>query len=44
MARTTTTLGDIAPEQVRLHVCWGNYARPHHKEVPLDEIIDQVLS
>jgi 5-methyltetrahydropteroyltriglutamate--homocysteine methyltransferase len=36
-------LGQIPPEQVRLHVCWGNYAGPHHKDVPLEQIIDEVL-
>ncbi len=36
-------LGQIPSEQVRLHVCWGNYAGPHHKDVPLEQIIDQVL-
>ena len=30
-------LDGIPPEQVRLHVCWGNYAGPHHKDVPLAE-------
>ena len=36
-------LEGIAPEQVRFHVCWGNYAGPHHKDVPLANIIDEVL-
>jgi 5-methyltetrahydropteroyltriglutamate--homocysteine methyltransferase len=36
-------LDGIPPEKVRLHVCWGNYGGPHHKDVPLREIIDQVL-
>jgi 5-methyltetrahydropteroyltriglutamate--homocysteine methyltransferase len=36
-------LDGIAPERVRLHVCWGNIASPHHCDVPLAEIIDQVL-
>ncbi|MBV9944207.1 MAG: cobalamin-independent methionine synthase II family protein [Solirubrobacterales bacterium] len=36
-------LEGIAPEQVRFHVCWGNYGGPHHKDIPLAEIIDQVL-
>ncbi|HEX4009147.1 MAG TPA: cobalamin-independent methionine synthase II family protein [Solirubrobacteraceae bacterium] len=36
-------LDGIPAEQVRFHVCWGNYAGPHHKDVPLAEIIDQVL-
>jgi 5-methyltetrahydropteroyltriglutamate--homocysteine methyltransferase len=33
----------IPPDQVRLHVCWGNYAGPHHKDVPLADIIGEVL-
>ena len=36
-------LDGIPPEQVRLHVCWGNYAGPHHKDVPLKKIIGEVL-
>lgn len=36
-------LAGIAPEQVRLHVCWGNYGGPHHKDVPLADIIGEVL-
>lgn len=38
-----TALGEIPPEQVRLHVCWGNYAGPHHMDVPLEQIIGEVL-
>ena len=33
----------IPPEQMRLHVCWGNYAGPHHKDVPLREIVRPIL-
>jgi 5-methyltetrahydropteroyltriglutamate--homocysteine methyltransferase len=29
----------IPREQVRLHVCWGNYAGPHTFDVPLAEIL-----
>ncbi len=36
-------LAGIAAEQVRLHVCWGNYGGPHHRDVPLADIIDHVL-
>jgi 5-methyltetrahydropteroyltriglutamate--homocysteine methyltransferase len=36
-------LDGIPEEQIRLHVCWGNYAGPHHKDVPLQDIIDPVL-
>jgi 5-methyltetrahydropteroyltriglutamate--homocysteine methyltransferase len=30
----------IPAEQVRVHVCWGNYPGPHHRDVPLKDIID----
>src|SRR5919199_3699253 len=36
-------LDGIPPEQVRLHVCWGNYAGPHHKDVPLRDIVGEVF-
>jgi len=36
-------LDGIPPERVRLHVCWGNIASPHHCDVPLADIIDHVL-
>jgi 5-methyltetrahydropteroyltriglutamate--homocysteine methyltransferase len=36
-------LDGIPPQQVRLHVCWGNYAGPHHKDVPLADIVGEVL-
>jgi 5-methyltetrahydropteroyltriglutamate--homocysteine methyltransferase len=35
---------DIPPEQMRLHLCWGNYEGPHHLDVPLKDIIDIVLT
>ena len=38
-----TALEGIPPEQVRLHVCWGNYGGPHHCDVPLEQIITDVL-
>lgn len=34
----------IPPEQLRMHLCWGNYEGPHHLDVPLKDIIDIVLS
>ena len=30
---------NIPPEQVRLHVCWGNTEAPHHYDVPLADIL-----
>jgi 5-methyltetrahydropteroyltriglutamate--homocysteine methyltransferase len=35
---------NIAPEQMRMHVCWGNYEGPHDFDIPLETIIDIVLS
>jgi 5-methyltetrahydropteroyltriglutamate--homocysteine methyltransferase len=32
-------LEGIDPEQVRIHVCWGNYPGPHHHDVPLADIV-----
>ena len=32
-------LRNIPPEQVRLHVCWGNSEGPHHYDVPLQDIL-----
>jgi 5-methyltetrahydropteroyltriglutamate--homocysteine methyltransferase len=34
----------IPPEAMRLHVCWGNYEGPHHLDVPLEQILDDVLA
>ena len=34
---------DIPADQLRLHLCWGNYEGPHHRDVPLHDIIDLVL-
>ncbi len=36
-------LADIPPDRLRLHLCWGNYEGPHHRDVPLREIVDIVL-
>ena len=36
-------LRDIAPERIRMHICWGNYPSPHHHDIPLSEIADIVL-
>jgi 5-methyltetrahydropteroyltriglutamate--homocysteine methyltransferase len=36
-------LSSIPPEQLRMHLCWGNYEGPHHCDVPLADIIDVVF-
>jgi 5-methyltetrahydropteroyltriglutamate--homocysteine methyltransferase len=36
-------VANIPPEQLRMHLCWGNYEGPHHCDVPLADVIDIVL-
>jgi 5-methyltetrahydropteroyltriglutamate--homocysteine methyltransferase len=33
----------IPAEKMRLHLCWGNYAGPHHHDVEMRDIIEPVL-
>jgi 5-methyltetrahydropteroyltriglutamate--homocysteine methyltransferase len=35
-------LVNIPREQVRMHLCWGNYPGPHHFDIPFQEIVDVV--
>jgi 5-methyltetrahydropteroyltriglutamate--homocysteine methyltransferase len=37
-------LAGLPEEQLRLHLCWGNYEGPHTGDVALAEIIDIALS
>ncbi len=34
---------DIPPDDMRMHLCWGNYEGPHHHDVALRDIIDIVF-
>jgi 5-methyltetrahydropteroyltriglutamate--homocysteine methyltransferase len=33
----------VPAEQLRMHLCWGNYEGPHHCDVPLADVIDIVF-
>jgi 5-methyltetrahydropteroyltriglutamate--homocysteine methyltransferase len=35
-------LVNVPAQQVRMHLCWGNYPGPHHLDVPLHDIVDVV--
>jgi 5-methyltetrahydropteroyltriglutamate--homocysteine methyltransferase len=35
---------NVPPEQLRMHLCWGNYEGPHHRDVPLADIVDIVFT
>lgn len=39
IAALNLAIQNIPPEQVRLHVCWGNYDGPHTHDVPLEDIL-----
>lgn len=34
---------NIPADKMRLHLCWGNYPGPHHRDIPLRKIIGSVL-
>jgi len=36
-------LRDIPADRMRLHLCWGNYEGPHHRDIPLREILPIAL-
>ena len=36
-------LANVPKDRVRLHLCWGNYEGPHHRDIPLREIIETAL-
>jgi 5-methyltetrahydropteroyltriglutamate--homocysteine methyltransferase len=36
-------VANIPAEQLRMHLCWGNYEGPHHYDVPLADVIDIVF-
>lgn len=38
-----TAVAGIDPDQLRMHLCWGNYESPHHRDVELADIVDIVL-
>jgi 5-methyltetrahydropteroyltriglutamate--homocysteine methyltransferase len=36
-------VANIAPENMRMHICWASTLGPHHEDVPLADIVDIVL-
>jgi 5-methyltetrahydropteroyltriglutamate--homocysteine methyltransferase len=36
-------LRDIPSDRMRLHLCWGNYEGPHHRDIPLEQILPIAL-
>ena len=44
VAALNQAVADIPADRMRMHVCWGSTAAPHHTDVPLADIIDIVLT
>ncbi|HEY3813471.1 MAG TPA: cobalamin-independent methionine synthase II family protein [Caulobacteraceae bacterium] len=36
-------LRNIPASAVRMHVCWGNYPGPHHRDIPFEKLASRVL-
>jgi 5-methyltetrahydropteroyltriglutamate--homocysteine methyltransferase len=36
-------LDGIPSDRVRMHVCWGNYQGPHHRDIDLRKIVGEIL-
>jgi len=36
-------LRNIAPDRVRLHICWGNYEGPHTRDIALARVLPALL-
>lgn len=36
-------VANIPAEQLRMHLCWGNYGGPHHHDMNFSDIIDIVM-
>jgi 5-methyltetrahydropteroyltriglutamate--homocysteine methyltransferase len=36
-------VADIPPDRMRMHICWASTGGPHHRDVPLKDIVDIVI-
>lgn len=43
LAALDAALSNVPPDQVRLHVCYGNYEGPHHKDPTLASLVPLLL-
>jgi 5-methyltetrahydropteroyltriglutamate--homocysteine methyltransferase len=44
IAALNHAVADIPADQLRMHLCWGNYEGPHHRDVALADIVDIVFT
>ncbi|HJU12529.1 MAG TPA: cobalamin-independent methionine synthase II family protein [Candidatus Binataceae bacterium] len=43
VAAINDALENVPRDQVRLHVCWGNYEGPHDCDIPLEDILPLLI-
>ena len=43
VATLNEAVRNIPADRMRMHVCWGNYEGPHHRDIALPKILDAVL-
>ena len=43
VAALNHALRNIPADRLRMHLCWGNYPGPHHRDIPLAKIAERVL-
>ena len=43
VAALNHAVANIPVEQLRMHLCWGNYEGPHHRDVPFANVVDIVF-
>ena len=43
IAALNGAIAGLPADRIRLHICWGNYEGPHHRDIALSDIIDIVL-
>src|SRR5262245_24007788 len=36
-------VADLPPDRMRMHICWASTGGPHHRDVPLKDIVDVVI-
>jgi 5-methyltetrahydropteroyltriglutamate--homocysteine methyltransferase len=37
-------LQNVPPEQIRVHICWGNYEGPHICDIGMEKVFDTLMS
>jgi 5-methyltetrahydropteroyltriglutamate--homocysteine methyltransferase len=43
LAALEASIAGLPADRIRMHLCWGNYAGPHTKDVPLEDVLEPAL-